>query len=136
MPMRARGGKVDGADKKGVTGIGDRTPVQHSGNKSDTQNIGRGNVITKANGGSVPVEGGKARFEALERVGKGYQPPPPKPAKATGGPVEHSAKMGPKFPGGGHGGMARLAKAHRQAGKGGIAQKNISVAAKAGQTGL
>ncbi len=102
MPMRARGGKVSAADKKGVTGIGDRTPIQHSGNKSDTQNIGRKDVITKA----------------------------------TGGAVEHSAKMGPKFPGGGRGGMARLEKAHRQAGKGGIAQKNVSAAVKAGQAGL
>ncbi len=102
MPMRARGGKVSGADQKGVTGIGDRTPIQHSGNKSDTQNIGRKDVITKA----------------------------------TGGPVEANKKMGPKFGGGGKGGKARLQKAHRQAGKGGLAQKNVSAAAKSGQTGL
>ena len=105
MPMRAKGGRVKGrdeADIKGLTGIGDRTPVQHSGNKSDTQNIGRKPVITKA----------------------------------TGGPVEHSAKMGPKLVGGGRGGMARLEKAHRQAGKGGVAQRNVTMATKAGQQGL
>lgn len=58
---RARGGKVEGkeslADKKGVTGIGERTPIQHSGNKSDTQNIGRGPVVTKATGGPIYADG-------------------------------------------------------------------------------
>lgn len=58
---RARGGKVEGkkssADARGVTGIGARTPIQHSGNKSDTQNIGRGPVITKATGGPIYADG-------------------------------------------------------------------------------
>ena len=59
---RKRGGKVghasenggiNGADKQGRTGIGFRQPVQHSGNKDDTQNIGRGKPITYAKGGKV-----------------------------------------------------------------------------------
>lgn len=58
---RAKGGKVEGkkslADKVGVTGIGARTPIQHSGNKSDTQNIGRGPVITKTTGGPIYSNG-------------------------------------------------------------------------------
>lgn len=58
---RASGGKVEGkkslADKKGVTGIGDRTPIQHSGNKSDSQNIGRGPVVTRATGGPIYSDG-------------------------------------------------------------------------------
>lgn len=53
MPMRARGGKVSSADIKGKTGIGTRTPIQHSGNKSDTQNIGRGPVVTRKTGGAI-----------------------------------------------------------------------------------
>lgn len=55
------GGAVEGkkslADKRGVTGIGERTPIQHSGNKSDTQNIGRGPVITRATGGPIYADG-------------------------------------------------------------------------------
>lgn len=55
--MRAAGGPVSGADVQGKTGIGDRTPIQHSGNKSDSQNIGRGPVITKATGGAIYANG-------------------------------------------------------------------------------
>lgn len=57
MPMRARGGKVD-ANNAGI-GKG-RTPVQHSPNKQDGKNIGRGPVITKATGGPIssPMTGG------------------------------------------------------------------------------
>lgn len=55
MKGYAHGGSV--ADKRGVTGIGARTPIQHSGNKSDTQNIGRGPVITKARGGPIFSDG-------------------------------------------------------------------------------
>lgn len=58
---RADGGKVEGkkslADKKGVTGISARTPIQHSGNKNDTQNIGRGAVVTRAAGGPIYSNG-------------------------------------------------------------------------------
>jgi len=60
MPARAKGGMVGKkslADSMGVTGIGKRTPIQHSGNKSDTQNIGRKAVITKATGGPIYSDG-------------------------------------------------------------------------------
>lgn len=59
--MRASGGAVDDAGIKGKTGIGDRTPIQHSGNKSDTQNIGRKAPITKATGGPVFSDGRKGK---------------------------------------------------------------------------
>jgi len=94
MPPRSHGGRAykDGgavgkkslADKKGVTGIGDRTPIQHSGNKSDTQNIGRGPVITRAAGGPIYSDGAKGK------------------------------QMAPKLPAGSGGGKARKAKAHMQ----------------------
>ncbi len=94
MPPRSDGGRAykDGgavgkkslADKKGVTGIGDRTPIQHSGNKSDTQNIGRGPVITRAAGGPIYSDGAKGK------------------------------QMAPKLPAGSGGGKARKAKAHMQ----------------------
>ena len=71
MPPRSHGGRAyksggavgpkSLADKKGVTGIGDRTPIQHSGNKSDTQNIGRGPVITRAAGGPIYSDGAKGK---------------------------------------------------------------------------
>jgi len=84
MPPRAKGGRVEGkessADKKGLTGIGDRTPIQHSGNKSDTQNIGRSPVITKATGGPIYANG--------------------KPGK----------QMAPKLPAGAGSGIGRLKK--------------------------
>ena len=94
MPPRSDGGRAykDGgavgkkslADKKDVTGIGDRTPIQHSGNKSDTQNIGRGPVITRAAGGPIYSDGAKGK------------------------------QMAPKLPAGSGGGKARKAKAHMQ----------------------
>lgn len=63
-----RGGKVEGkkssADMRGKRmgeydhpGIGARTPIQHTGNKGDTQNIGRKAVITKATGGPIYADG-------------------------------------------------------------------------------
>lgn len=52
-----RGGKVN-ADTAGI-GKG-RTPVQHSPNKQDGKNIGRGPVITKATGG--PISSGKGKM--------------------------------------------------------------------------
>ena len=55
--QRARGGPVSAADERGKTGIGMRTPIQHSGNKSDTQNIGRKSPITKATGGAIYSDG-------------------------------------------------------------------------------
>lgn len=58
MPMRKRGGKVEAMDPRDSSnsGIGkERTPIERSypSNKSDTQNIGRGAVITKATGGPI-----------------------------------------------------------------------------------
>jgi len=51
----------------------------------------RGGAIKKADGGPiVPMAGGPGRFSALERVGKGYQPPAPKP-KAKGGGIDGEA---------------------------------------------
>lgn len=50
-----RGGKVT-ADNAGI-GVG-RTPVQHSPNKQDGKNIGRGPVITKATGGPISSQYG------------------------------------------------------------------------------
>jgi hypothetical protein len=71
---RASGGKVEGkkslADKVGVTGIGTRTPIQHSGNKSDTQNIGRGKTITYATGGPVEAQGAKGK-QMAPHIGAG-----------------------------------------------------------------
>jgi hypothetical protein len=49
------------------TGIGDRTPIQHSGNKSDTQNIGRKPVITKAAGGAIYADGRKGKQMAWNK---------------------------------------------------------------------
>lgn len=70
--QRAAGGPVNAADQKGKTGIGDRTPVQHSGNKSDSQNIGRGPVVTRATGGPIYSDGKKGKQMAwLKGVGAG-----------------------------------------------------------------
>lgn len=79
LPLRARGGKVN-ADNAGI-GKG-RTPVQHSPNKQDGKNIGRGPVITKAAGGPVTSE------------------------------YAWKKGMAPHAKGGGRGGMAKLDKAH------------------------
>lgn len=118
--MRKRGGAVFSGtpnkvsvNAKRTTGIGNkatsqtagagrgRTPIRKSfpSNKSDTPNIGRGPVITKATGGTVNA----APAETIER--------------ATGGPISSPAKggMGPQFSGGARGGMAKLEKAARLA---------------------
>ena len=91
--VRARGGRaaenggMNGADKQGRTGIGFRLPVQHSGNKDDTQHIGRKKPITYATGGPVYADG------------------------------RHDHGMGPDMDGAGaRGGKARLIKARRAAG--------------------
>ena len=126
-------GKKSLADKKGVTGIGERTPIQHSGNKSDTQNIGRGKPVTYAKGGSVESEftkaenwdakankpaAGKAQYEN----GWKAHNRPTAVIRATGGPIyadgREGKQMAPEFGGGGGGGTARKDKAHREA-KGG-----------------
>lgn len=70
--QRASGGPVNAAAQKGKTGIGDRTPIQHSGNKSDGQNIGRGPVLTRATGGPIYADGKKGKQMAwLKGVGAG-----------------------------------------------------------------
>lgn len=60
-----RGGAVSDSSKGG-------TQVQHSGNKSDAQNIGRKAVITKATGGAIYSDGRKGKQMAwLKGVGAG-----------------------------------------------------------------
>ena len=61
--MRASGGAVSDSSKGG-------TQVQHSGNKSDAQNIGRGPVITRATGGPIYANGAKGKQMAWLK-GKG-----------------------------------------------------------------
>ncbi len=61
--MRAAGGQVGGIAKG-------TTQVQHSGNKSDGQNIGRGPVITRATGGPIYSDGAKGKQMAWLK-GKG-----------------------------------------------------------------
>ena len=78
MPMRKRGGavkqKMSGEKKhskkpfkmkwKGgaISDSSDGgTPIQHSGNKNDTQNIGRGPAITRATGGPIYADGAKGK---------------------------------------------------------------------------
>ena len=79
-----KGGKVvAGANERGKAGIGFRLPVQHSGNKDDTQNIGRKSVITRATGGPIYANG---------KAGK---------------------DMGPDLGGGSKGGTARIEQAKR-----------------------
>lgn len=73
MPMRKKGGRVSAADVKGKTGIGERTPIQHSGNKNEAQNIGRKDVITKAKGGPVEADkkmGPKEEFGGRSGLGR------------------------------------------------------------------
>jgi len=81
LPMRKRGGMVVSNAAKGAT------PVQHSPNKKDGINIGRGPVITKAAGGAIYSAakgqmgpkldggsmGGVAKLQKMKRaIGKGY----------------------------------------------------------------
>lgn len=130
LPPRATGGKVVGkkslADKKGVTGIGDRTPIQHSGNKSDTQNIGRGPAITRATGGSAyrgdgPFPGQSQKDFQEGKSGEGARKSRMRQGYATGGPIYSNGKpgtqMAPKLPAGSGSGVARKAKAHMVHGK-------------------
>ena len=63
--MRAAGGAISDSSDGG-------TQVQHSGNKSDSQNIGRGPVITRATGGPIYADGKKGHQMAwLKGVGAG-----------------------------------------------------------------
>ncbi len=110
MPMRAKGGRVQTPTGSGVaedsgtsrkTGgspvfnasTRNGTQVSHTNGKSDGKDIGRGRVVTFKSGGRVRhfyAKGG--RVESPEGVSKAS-----------------------KLPGGGGGGEARLAKAHRAA---------------------
>lgn len=85
---RARGGRVNAGTKVYEDGKRNGTAVSHDFGKNDLADIGRKKVITFSSGGRV------RRFEASNAVS---------PAS--------------KLPGGGGGGEARLAKAHRAARK-------------------
>ena len=104
--MRAAGGPVSLADKKGTTGIGDRTPIQHSGNKSDSQNIGRGPVITRATGGPIYSDAHMTGSSAKHKM-KGKDPLF----------SEHGPK-GPDMPSGSSSGPGRRFLAHQYSPKG------------------
>lgn len=88
MPMRANGGAVK---SKGMN-VG--TKVSHDNGKSDLPDMNRKRVVTFATGGAVKTFMAGGRVESPNGV-----------AKAT------------MLPGGGGGGEARLAKAHRAARK-------------------
>ncbi len=111
--MRASGGAVSDSSQGG-------TQVQHSGNKSDGQNIGRGPVITRASGGPISTpkreseDAARTTREMLERRGVVT------PARATGGPIYSEGAKGKQMAwlkgNGAGGGKARLAKAARKGG--------------------
>lgn len=88
MPMRAKGGRVNQGSPVYEEGKRNGTQVSHTSGKSDLADMNRKTVVTFASGGRV------RRFEASNAVS---------PAS--------------KLPGGGGGGEARLAKAHRAARK-------------------
>lgn len=104
-PIRKEGGRTyarGGAVKSGPAwagGLKSGTQVQHTNNKLDGHNVGRGPVITRKTGGAIESPGHKrASYKA-------------------GNPLEHPVHghMGPKLAGGSKGGLGRLAKAHRAA---------------------
>lgn len=108
-PMRARGGKVDQANKAGAAK--QRTMVQHAPGKDDSKDIGRKPVVTKANGGALTGSHGE-RAKGLpgmfDRTAT-YN----KPSRATGGPISSTkAKMAPHAKSGAGGGLSRLDKQH------------------------
>lgn len=88
MPMRAKGGRVNAGTKVFEQSKRSGTAVSHDLGKNDLDSVNRKKVITFSSGGRVRT------FEASDKV-----------APAT------------KLPGGGGGGEARLAKAHRAARK-------------------
>lgn len=95
MPMRAKGGRVNQGSKVFEQSKRAGTQVTHDTGKSDLADMNRKRVVTFNTGGGV----------------KSFM---------AGGRVEASDKVSPasKLPGGGGGGEARLAKAHRAARKG------------------
>lgn len=94
MPMRAKGGRVNAGTKVFEQSKRSGTAVSHDAGKSDLPDMNRKRVVTFATGGGV----------------KSFM---------AGGRVESSNAVSPatKLPGGGGGGEARLAKAHRAARK-------------------
>lgn len=110
MP-RAKGGRVDATSVK--------TPVQHMPNTMPFKK--RGKPVTYATGGQVEgtQSSGNATMRqtvgphATESEAKAFR------GRKTGGATEAPKKggMAPHMPGGGRGGLARLAKAHRAAKK-------------------
>jgi hypothetical protein len=140
LKLYAKGGKVNaGANERGKTGIGFRLPVQHSGNKDDTQNIGRKDVITKAKGGKVDKEkrGGEKMYswaqhneahpdgegdvgaKGRKQYGDGikvHAHPTMERAhnRATGGPIYADGRegvgMGPDLKAGANSGLGRMRK--------------------------
>lgn len=90
MPMRAKGGRVNQGGKVYEAGKKAGTQVSHDRGKSDIPDMNRKKVVTFATGGGVVSFATGGRVESPQGV-----------AKAT------------KLPGGGGGGEARLAKAHR-----------------------
>lgn len=138
MPMRpgmaARGGRTyakGGAvlPKGFRDGVRAGTKVQHTNNKFDGDDVGRGKVVTYARGGGVADSGNRgvadlvsepeaaqqARENAAHRLSKGV-------LRKTGGRIDPPVKggMAPHLPGGAGGGLARLAKAKKVT-KGGMA---------------
>jgi hypothetical protein len=75
--IRSQGGRTyaqGGAVKSGPAwsgGLKSGTQVQHSGNKLDTNNIGRGKVITYATGGPVEAPGPGKGMSPNKRFGGG-----------------------------------------------------------------
>lgn len=145
MPMRAKGGRVNAGTKVYEDGKRNGTKVSHDTGKSDLADLNRKRVVTfaaggkvvkfkaggavkKADGGDVSwsKDSGRGMLEDRKYAGARHQSgayagiPVKAIPRASGGRVEASNKVAPatKLPGGGGGGEARLAKAHRAARKG------------------
>lgn len=120
MPMRARGGAVK---SKGMN-VG--TKVSHSNGKSDLPDMNRKRVVTFKAGGAVKsftvrADGGSVDIKPVGPTGRERIGPDGKVSGfARGGRVEspNGVAKATMLPGGGGGGEARLAKAHRAARKG------------------
>ena len=103
-PLRKEGGRAyatGGAVKNGPTfrsSMRVGTQVQHTGNKLDGHNVGRGPVITRATGGAIEAPG---HANKTKKSGSQIYSP--------------DGKMGPKVAAGGKSGLGRLMKARRAA---------------------
>lgn len=102
MPMRAKGGRVNQGSPVYEEGKRNGTQVQHRDGKDDQKDIGRRRVVTFMAGGRV-------------KKSDGGDCGPQMPTRAKGGRVESpdGVAKATMLPGGGGGGEARLAKAHR-----------------------